>query len=97
MNAHRQMCMDQWLAQAAANGAIVVARHDPETATVAWPRPRVNHLLHFIIGLCTIGLWWIVWFALAVSQPKQGETRTVRVDPLGVVRKIDPHTGTWLS
>ena len=27
---------------------------------------RVNHLLHFIVGLFTLGLWWIVWIIIAI-------------------------------
>jgi hypothetical protein len=27
---------------------------------------RVNHLLHFLIGVFTIGMWWFVWLLLAI-------------------------------
>jgi hypothetical protein len=43
---------------------------------------RPNHLLHFIIGLVTLGLWWIfVWLPLAIFG---GEKRkVVSVDEYG--------------
>ena len=28
---------------------------------------RVNHWLHFFIGVCTLGLWWFVWALLAIT------------------------------
>lgn len=32
------------------------------------PQPqRCNHLLHFILGLFTCGLWWLVWPFIAIS------------------------------
>lgn len=35
---------------------------------------RVNHVLHFLIGIFTFGLWWLVWLVMAVAG---GECRTV--------------------
>lgn len=49
---------------------------------------RVNHLLHFVIGVVTIGLWWIVWIFMAALG---GEKRQmVSVDEFGnvLVQKI---------
>lgn len=44
---------------------------------------RVNHLLHFFIGLFTLGLWWIVWFFIAIFG---GEKRQmINVDQFGNV------------
>ena len=28
---------------------------------------RVNHLLHFFVGVFTCGWWWIVWIFLAIT------------------------------
>lgn len=38
---------------------------------------RVNHLLHFFIGIFTIGLWWIVWLILAITGGEKREVLTV--------------------
>lgn len=44
---------------------------------------RVNHLLHFFIGVFTLGLWWIAWFFIAIFG---GEKRQmVNVDQFGNV------------
>jgi hypothetical protein len=44
----------------------------------------VNHVLHFLIGVFTCGLWWIVWLVMAMSG---GEKHTlVQVDEFGYVR-----------
>ena len=32
---------------------------------------RVNHLLHLILSIITVGLWLIVWFILATSGGQQ--------------------------
>jgi len=37
---------------------------------------RVNHVLHFLIGLFTLGVWWIVWLILASRGGE--ERRTVK-------------------
>lgn len=53
----------------------------PEQAVIVYGKP-VNHLLHFLIGFPTVGVWWItVWPALAVFG---GEKRkVVRIDEYG--------------
>lgn len=28
---------------------------------------RVNHILHFLVGLLTLGLWWIAWLIIAAT------------------------------
>ena len=44
---------------------------------------RVNHLLHFLIGIFTIGAWWFVWLLLVILG---GEKRyLVSVDERGNV------------
>lgn len=35
---------------------------------------RVNHLLHFIVGIFTLGLWWIVWIAIAAQGGERRHT-----------------------
>lgn len=44
---------------------------------------RVNHLLHFLIGVFTIGAWWFVWLLLVILG---GEKRyLIAVDERGNV------------
>ncbi len=47
----------------------------------------VNHLLHFLIGVFTIGLWWIVWLIAALTNKQT--RRTIFVEENGVVRSQD--------
>jgi len=35
---------------------------------------RVNHLLHFLVGLLTLGVWWIVWLILAAKGGEERQT-----------------------
>ena len=32
---------------------------------------RVNHILHFLVGLFTVGLWWLVWIVIAATGGEQ--------------------------
>ena len=49
---------------------------------------RVNHLLHFFIGLFTCGFWWLVWLFLGITG---GERRyIVRTDEFGNARVEKP-------
>jgi hypothetical protein len=31
-------------------------------------KDRVNHVLHLILSICTLGLWLIVWLVLGISN-----------------------------
>ena len=42
---------------------------------------RVNHILHLLLSLFTLGLWLIVWLLLALFGGERRET--VRVDEQG--------------
>lgn len=63
------------------------ARIDSQSETMAvliYGR-RVNHILHFLVGIFTFGFWWLVWLALAIFA---GESRAmVSVDEFGNVLK----------
>lgn len=41
---------------------------------------RPNHLLHFFIGFLTIGVWWIVWLVLALTNSEKRRMITVTED-----------------
>jgi hypothetical protein len=46
-----------------------------------------NHLLHFLIGLFTLGVWWIVWLVLALSNKET--RRMISVDEYGAMTSQD--------
>lgn len=69
-----------------AGGARIESQGEFQAVVVRGHRP--NHLLHFLIGVFTLGLWWIVWFFIAVFG---GEKRQmVSVDDFGnvLVQKV---------
>ncbi len=47
-----------------ASGARIESQGDFQAVVVKGH--RVNHLLHFFIGLFTLGIRWIVWFFIAI-------------------------------
>jgi hypothetical protein len=62
-----------------AGGARIESQGDFQAVVVKGH--RTNHLLHFFVGVFTLGLWWIVWFFIAVFG---GEKRhMITVDELG--------------
>lgn len=28
---------------------------------------RVNHILHFLVGLFALGIWWLIWIVIAAT------------------------------
>lgn len=49
---------------------------------------KVNHLLHFVVGLFTCGFWWLFWILIAALG---GESRMVlTVDDSGTVHQTKP-------
>ena len=70
-----------------ARGARILLAGDYETIIVRG-RP-VNHILHFIVGLFTFGIWWVAWLIMAATG---GEKRyVIRTDEQGRT------TETWTS
>ena len=62
--------------QAVRNELLRGARVESQTdyqAVLVVGRP-VNHILHFLIGALTCGVWWLVWLYLAVTG---GERRFI--------------------
>ena len=65
-----------------AQGARVESESDYQAAMVTGN--KVNHPLHFLIGVFTCGFWWIVWLMIALTG---GEERyTIWTDEFGNVR-----------
>jgi len=46
------------------------------TAVIVKGKP-VNHLLHFLIGVFTCGLWWIAWLIIAITGGEKREMLTI--------------------
>lgn len=46
-----------------------------------------NHLLHFFIGLFTLGFWWVIWLILAITHKER--RRLILVDEKGIVSSRD--------
>ncbi|HEY8766901.1 MAG TPA: hypothetical protein VIP09_06525 [Dehalococcoidia bacterium] len=64
-------------------GWTVVDKNDRDVSAVLMLQGKpVNHVLHFLIGLFTCGIWWIVWAILALTQKKEQRMR-VSVDQFG--------------
>lgn len=62
-----------------AQGARVESQGDFQAILVKGHRP--NHILHLILGLLTLGFWWLVWIGLVLFG---GEKRmSVSVDEWG--------------
>lgn len=79
--AERKVILEQQILRSIAQGARIQSQSDT-TVVMIFGKP-INHLLHFIIGIFTLGLWWIMWIALALSG---GEHRqTITVDEFGKV------------
>jgi hypothetical protein len=69
-----------------AGGARIESQGDFQAVVVRGH--RTNHLLHFLVGVFTLGLWWIVWFFIAIFG---GEKRQmINVDQFGnvLVQKV---------
>ena len=79
----RQQLLAEHVKAAAAAGYRIESQTH-EMAIVVSGKP-VNHLLHFLIGVFTLGLWWIMWIILAVGG---GEKRwMISLDEHGNVTK----------
>ena len=77
----------QALAQAIASAVVAQnARVESQSefqAVLVTGQP-VNHLLHFLIGVFTCGLWWVIWLILALTGGTKRQL--MYVDEWGYVR-----------
>jgi hypothetical protein len=71
----RKAILAQQIQQAVVKGGRVESQSDT-MAVIIYGKP-VNHLLHFFIGLFTVGLWWIVWLVLALTGGEKREMITI--------------------
>lgn len=77
----RKALLSQNIATEVAQGGRVESQSD--TMAVIVKGKKVNHLLHFIIGVCTLGMWWVVWLLLVLTGGEK--RRMVSVDEYGNV------------
>ncbi len=68
----RKAILDRQIDSMFAAGYRINSRTD--TSAVMVRGKKINHLLHFLIGVFTSGLWWIVWLILALRGGEK-ETR----------------------
>ena len=78
----RKALLAQHVAQQIAAGARIESQS--ETMAVLVRGKRVNHILHFLLGFPTFGVWWLtVWPFLAITG---GEKRQMlQIDEYGNV------------
>jgi cell division protein FtsN len=75
----RKQLLAQMIQTQVASGARVESQSDFQAVLVQGH--RVNHLLHFVVGIFTLGLWWLVWIGIAIFG---GEKRMMaQVDEFG--------------
>jgi hypothetical protein len=82
----RNLVLDREIQGLARGGWRVESRSDGQ-ATVAKGKP-VNHLLHFLLSVFTVGVWLLVWFGVSVFGGVSRRLVTVGVDGAVVVRKV---------
>ena len=77
----RKEILSRQVQQSVARGARIESQSD--TMAVVVTGKTVNHVLHFLIGVVTLGIWWIVWLILIIAG---GEKRKmITVDEYGLI------------
>jgi hypothetical protein len=66
-------------------GMRIESQSDSQAVLVFGRAP--NHILHFLIGLFTLGAWWLVWLILALSNRER--RRLLTVDESGSIGHRD--------
>lgn len=69
------------IAQQMRTGVRIESQTDSQVV-LAWGG-KVNHVAHFLIGLLTFGIWWLVWLLLALRA--QESKRLITVDEYGQI------------
>ncbi len=57
-----------------------------DRAVIVWGH-RPNHLLHFLVGLFTLGTWWVVWLLIGLFGGEKRKVIEVMADGDVIVRK----------
>ena len=74
----RKEILSRQIQQAVIRGARIESQGDYMAVIVAGK--KVNHILHFFLGIVTAGLWWIVWFFLIITGGEKRKIITVDED-----------------
>lgn len=82
----RNLVLDTELQGWARKGWRVENRSDGQ-ATIAKGKP-VNHLLHFLLSVFTLGAWLVVWLCIAVFGGVSRRLVTVTPDGVVAVTKV---------
>lgn len=82
----RKVLLVQHVQNCIASGARVDSQSDT-MSVIVYGKP-VNHILHFLIGLFTFGIWWVVWLVLGLTGGEQRELITVEEDGTLLVQKV---------
>lgn len=77
----RRARFEEAVQAAVVQGWAVESRSDYQAVLVRGQ--RVNHILHLILTLLTLGFWGIVWIILALAGGQERQVLTV--DPAGAV------------
>lgn len=71
----RKAILAQQLQMATVQGGRVESQSEFQ-AVIVTGKP-VNHLLHFLVGVFTCGLWWIAWLIIAITGGEKRQMITV--------------------
>lgn len=71
----RKELLNQQVQQAVARGARIESQSDYMAVVVSGK--KVHHVLHFVLGIFTLGIWWIVWFLLIIAGGEKRKMITV--------------------
>jgi hypothetical protein len=52
---------------------------------------RVNHILHLILSVLTLGVWLLVWLLVVIGAATQRDRRILSLDAEGAL--VDVRTG----
>jgi hypothetical protein len=88
LSAHeRRQILDRKVAEMEAEGARLESHSHHHEAIMVKGKP-IHHLAHFLIGLITVGVWWLVWAGLVifggvkryrVSVDEQGNVHATKI------------------
>ena len=71
----RKEAMSRLIQSQIAGGSRIESQSDTQAVLVKGHRP--NHMLHFVIGLFTLGTWWLVWAGIALFGGEKREVASV--------------------
>lgn len=82
---HRQAILTRALQTQLVGDVRIESQSDTQAVVVFGRAP--NHVLHFLIGLFTLGVWWIVWLIMILTHRER--KRVITVNDHGGVESRD--------